>query len=193
MSGAIAAIKIAVKHLGLDEDTERDFYQLHTGKRHVREMTVGQLGLVLNELGAKGAPKSKSQLTGPYGAKLQALWLSGWNLGLIGQKHDSALLAFVKKQTGIDHTRFLRDAADARKAVEALKSWIARSGKVDWAKFEDPKDCVIFAQVAALKAIDQMPDIGSLKVWSDGQMADKEKIALMQRLGTRIRSKAGVR
>jgi phage gp16-like protein len=188
---AIAAIKIAVKHLGLDEDTERDFYERHTGKRHVTDMTPGQRGLVLTELGAKGAPKSESQLPGPYGAKLQALWLSGWNLGLIGQKHDAALLAFVKKQTGIDHTRFLRDADDARKAVEALKAWLGRDGKVNWSRFPD-KDCVIAAQLEQLSG-DEIPDAPALRLWSLGKASDKDKIAVMQRLGTRIRTKSGKR
>jgi hypothetical protein len=38
----------------------------------------------------------------------------------------------VKRQTGLDHTRFLRDPQDARKAVEALKGWMAREGGVVW-------------------------------------------------------------
>lgn len=192
MSGAIAAIKIAVKQLGLDEDTERDFYQLHTGKRHVREMTPGQMGLVLTELGAKGAPKSRKKLAGEYGPKLQALWLSGWNLGLMNNRQDAALLAFVKKQTEIDHTRFLINAKDAASAVEALKKWLSRDGGVAWAKYPDPKDCVIAAQIQKLISAGYTPDVPAIPTWAKGMANDKDKIALMQRLGTAIRAKVKV-
>ncbi|WP_409362078.1 phage protein GemA/Gp16 family protein [Bartonella heixiaziensis] len=56
----------------------------------------------------------------------------GWNLGIIRDRSDKALLAFVKRQTGIDHIRFLRDSDDACRAIEALKGWLQREGGVDW-------------------------------------------------------------
>jgi hypothetical protein len=42
------------------------------------------------------------------------------------------LIAFVKRQTGLDAVQFLRFAGDARKAIEALKAILAREGGVDW-------------------------------------------------------------
>jgi hypothetical protein len=54
-----------------------------------------------------------------------------WNLGEVEDRSDKALLAFVRRQTHIDHTRFLLDGAEAAKAIEALKSWATRAG-VEW-------------------------------------------------------------
>lgn len=188
---AIAAINIAVKSLGMDENDKRAFYERHTGRRSLREMTDGQLGLVLDELRRSGAPKARKRLDGPYAPKLQALWISGYNLGLVRNKTDEAMLGFIKRQTGIDHTRFLRDAGDARKAVEGLKAWLERAG-VDWSQSDNPKECVIRAQVKLLAARDDNPDIPALKSWQAGYvLSDKDETALMQRLGTRIRAKAG--
>lgn len=73
-------------------------------------------------------------LEGPYVGKLRALWLTAWNLGLTEARTDIALAAFVARQTGIDSPSWVRDAADARKAIEALKAWIARESGLEWPK-----------------------------------------------------------
>lgn len=189
MSKSIAAIHVAKKELGLQEDDYRSLLHLVVGKTSLRVMTPAEHGRVLDAMVARGAGQKKKALAGPYGAKLQALWISGWNLGLVRNQSDEALLAFVSGQTGIDHTRFLRDAKDARKAVEALKKWLERGG-VCWADSEDPKDCVIAAQLRAL-VDDRVVQLPSVTVWSNGQADDKAKISLMKRLGSRIRSRAG--
>ncbi|WP_321447410.1 regulatory protein GemA [uncultured Cohaesibacter sp.] len=131
---AIKAIHVGLKQLGINEDDARDLYEQHTGKRSLRVMTNGQHVTILGELRRMGFSKQsgKSQLQGKYAPKLQALWLSAWNLGIVRDRKDSALLAFVKRQTGIDHTRFLYYPEDARKAIEALKGWMAREAGVDW-------------------------------------------------------------
>ncbi len=132
----LAAINIGNKALGLDEDAKRDFYALVTGKRSLREMSGVELQAVIDEQRRRGfEPASNARrkgLQGRFAKKLQALWIAGWNLGLIRDRRDAALLAFVKRQSGVDHVRFLHDPADARKAIEALKAWLARDGGVDW-------------------------------------------------------------
>jgi hypothetical protein len=66
------------------------------------------------------------------------------------------MIAFVKRQTGLDHTRFLTDAADAARAIEALKAMCARAGVV-WPKGEASRDpcarklAVIEAQARILR------------------------------------------
>lgn len=190
MSKAIAAINIARKELGLEEEDYRSLLHLVVGKTSLREMTAAEHGRVLDAMAARGVGRRQRALTGPYGAKLQALWISGWNLGLVRNREDEALLAFVKGQTGIDHTRFLRDAKDARKAVEALKKWLERAG-VAWSEYVDPKDCIVSAQLKLLPADDRVHDLPSVKAWKSLACGDADKLALMQRLGSRIRSKAG--
>lgn len=127
------AIYAGVKALGINEDTRRDLYERLTGKRSLRAMSDDEKKTVVRELRRLGfRHKSRRLLDGPYAKKLQALWISAWNLGLTRSRDDKALLAFVKRQTGLDHTRWLRDPAQARQVIEALKNWIAREGGVNW-------------------------------------------------------------
>lgn len=129
---ALSAIHVANKQLGLDEDTARDLYQRVTGKRSLREMNDRELQLIVSEQRRQGFQPADKGLHGPFAKKLQALWIAAWNLGIVRDRRDGALLAFVKRQTGVDHTRFLLDAEEAAKAVEALKAWMTREAGVDW-------------------------------------------------------------
>lgn len=133
---ALAAIHVARKQLGLDDDAARDLYAVVTGKRSLREMTAGEQDRVVQELrrrGFKPAEKAiRKGLEGKYAPKLQALWIAAWNLGIVENRSDEALVAFVKRQAQVDHVRFLHDPADAAKAIEGLKAWMTRAASVDW-------------------------------------------------------------
>ncbi|WP_174800703.1 regulatory protein GemA [Martelella limonii] len=121
--------------LGLDDEARRAVYQRITGKPSLTLMTDPEKEAVAEEfrrLGGDRRPDGRKKLAGPFAPKLQALWIGAWNLGIVGNRDDKALLAFVKRQTGIDHTRFLYYADDAAKAIEALKAWMAREAGVDW-------------------------------------------------------------
>ncbi|SMH42241.1 gp16 family protein [Mesorhizobium australicum] len=136
-----AAIHVAKKQLGLDEDTYRDLLGRVTGKRSAKDMSHAERQAVLDEMrrhGFKaGSNGSRKRLEGRFAKKLQALWIAGWNLGVVRDRDDAALIAFVRRQTHIDHVRFLVDAAEARKAVEAIKAWLAREAGVDWGEGTD--------------------------------------------------------
>jgi len=135
---ALAQIHVAKRDLGLDDDTYRAMLVRVTGKDSAKAMSAAEHQDVIAEcrrLGFNGGSKPVGKrLDGPYARKLQALWISAWNLGLVDDRRDQAMLAFIKRQTKIEHTRFLRDPAEARKVVEALKAWIARDAGVDWTK-----------------------------------------------------------
>lgn len=135
---ALKAIHAGCRQLGLDEETRREVYARVTGKSSASEMSEGERQRVVEELRRLGFARKegrradgRAKLTGRYAPKLQALWIGAWNLGLVENRDDAALLAFVKRQTGIDHTRFLTHADDANRAIEALKKWMERGG-VDW-------------------------------------------------------------
>jgi phage gp16-like protein len=140
MSSLIAAIHVAKKQLGLDDDTYRAKLARITGKHSVKDMTEVERERVLTVFRNEGfapAPTARrangrQQLTGKFAKKLQALWIAGWNLGIVRDRDDAALIAFVKRQTGIDHTRFLVNADDASRAIEALKSWLRREAGVSY-------------------------------------------------------------
>lgn len=133
---ALATIHVGLKQLGIEEDDARDLYERETGKRSLKLMSPREQEAVIGELrrlGFKQGPKCRSKgLQGRFAKKLQALWIAGWNLGIVEDRADAALLAFAKRQTKIDHIRFLVDAADAARVIEALKGWLARDGGVEW-------------------------------------------------------------
>jgi phage gp16-like protein len=137
MISSIAAIHVGLKQLGISEDDDkRALYARVTGKTRLTLMKPAEQEAVLGELrrlGFAAAPRradGRQQLTGKFAKKLQALWIGAWNLGLVDNRDDAALVAFVKRQTGLDQVRFLHHADDARKVVEALKSWMQREARV---------------------------------------------------------------
>lgn len=129
---ALAAIHVAKKQLGLDDETYRAVLVRVTGKNSAGAMSPAEQNAVVHELRRQGFKPGKKGLEGPFAPKLQALWIAAWNLGIVADRRDSAMLMFVKRQTHIDHTRFLLDAEDADKAIEALKAWMAREAGVNW-------------------------------------------------------------
>ena len=140
MTASIRAIHVAKKQLGLDDDTYRAKLMNITGKASAKDMSEAERQKVLVVFRNDGfAPKpadrrpdGRQKLEGRFVKKLQALWIAGWNLGLVDNRDDAALVAFVKRQTGVDHIRFLHHADDAAKAIEGLKAWLAREGGVKW-------------------------------------------------------------
>jgi phage gp16-like protein len=133
MSNSTVAIHVARKQLGLDDDTYRAKLQNITGKTSTKDMTEAERQRVLTVFRNDGfhpAATTSKGLSGKFAKKLQALWIAGWNLGLVRDRRDAALLVFVKNQTGIDHVRFLHVAADGRSAIEALKGWLKREAGV---------------------------------------------------------------
>lgn len=187
----IRAIHALKSRARFDDDTYRDWLERETGKRSCKLLSISQAVKVIDRLktitndprspreGASSDP-AKPDLSGPYAAKLRALWISGWHLGVVRDRRDKALLAFIRRQTGIDHTRWLREPADARKAIEALKSWLAREAGVHWRDRGDPKLGVIEAQ---LRLLGDARTASEVSTAFGGIGAD----ALMARLGEDIR------
>lgn len=81
---------------------------------------------------SKPRARGALHLDGPYAGVCRALWLTAWNLGLLRDRTDRALVAFVERQTKIAHLNWVRDPADGNKAIEALKGWITRETGMRW-------------------------------------------------------------
>ncbi len=135
----IKCIQTLRRKAGMEEPEYRGFLVHHGGKASSKELSDAAADRVIGELRklSGGSAPSKDRTagntaTGAYAPLLQALWISAWNLGLARSKDDAAMLAFVKRQTGLDHTRFLVDGEVAARAIEGLKRWIARDGGVEW-------------------------------------------------------------
>lgn len=124
---ALAKIHVLKRQAALDEASYRDLMERETGKRSAKDLSAAERAAFIGALNRlQPAPERVSPTTGAYGKKLQALWIAGYNLGVIDNRSDRALRAFLKRQTGLDHSRFLRNPQDADKAIEALKDWIRR-------------------------------------------------------------------
>ncbi|PIE13806.1 MAG: hypothetical protein CSA70_03565 [Rhodobacterales bacterium] len=134
---AIHAKRRQVHSLKEDDDW-RAFVEKHTGQRSTRGLSPSQTKALLAALDDMGAPKikPKAKLSGPYATKLQALWISCWNLGLVRNPRDEALMAFATHQAKVDHANWIRDHRDAMAVIEALKSMMERAG-VDWFTYPD--------------------------------------------------------
>ena len=200
---ALAAIHVAKKQLGLDDDTYRALLMRETGKTSAGDMTEAERARVVEAFrrqGFRSALKGvRKALTGKYAGKLQALWIGAYNLGIVRNRDDAALIAFVKRQAGVDHVRFLHDPADGAKAIEALKGWMAREAGVDWSDGSHLPDWmrpagarIALAQWRIL-ARAGLVDGGELRkyVWDTAkpvdQMADQDWQPVMNALGVRIR------
>lgn len=216
MTSSIAAIHVAKKQLGLDDDTYRAKLANITGKSSVKDMTEAQRQKVLavfrNEgftpKGAARRPSGAPALTGKYAKKLQALWIAGYNLGIVRDRDDAALIAFIKRQTGIEHERWLRYADDARKVIEALKGWLQREAGVgfgnlngqDWLAPDGAK--IAWAQWRLLtpgtslivrKGFDDEVRriLGRDSSLLLGNVKDADWIIVMNELGLRVRAAKG--
>jgi hypothetical protein len=129
---AYAKIHVLKNNAKLDDDTYRDLLERETGKRSCKGMApaeqlqvISALERLLPEQDANATLGKRA--TGKYASKLQALWIAGYNLGVIANKSDEAMIAFLKRQTGLDHHRFLQEGKAANQAIDALKLWIRRA------------------------------------------------------------------
>lgn len=131
----IKRLHIAKRDLGLDDDLYRDKLEQLTGMRSARDMTDDQLRRAVAGFRGQGAaaePKSAARLGNfPQARMIQALWVSLYNLGAVRDGRDSALLAFVRRQTGSDALVWVKRPGDIAKVVEGLKDWLVREG-VNW-------------------------------------------------------------
>lgn len=136
---AIAKVKIAAKELRLDDDTYRAMLTRITGRSSAAHCNEAQLGLVLNEMKAKGwkprvvqggrkGPRTKAQpAQSPMARKARAMWISLHQLGAVRDPRESALEAFGRRQLGVDKLVWA-DEGQAYRLIEALKAMADRAG-----------------------------------------------------------------
>ncbi|HPU15639.1 MAG TPA: regulatory protein GemA [Polymorphobacter sp.] len=125
-SKLIGAIHAVAAKRGISDDTRRDLIERLTGKRSAKDLTLPELGQVLDELNRGWKPVA-SGLHRSHIGKARALWWSLYWLGELNEPGDRALSAFVERQTGIAALRFL-DHRNASSVIEALKAMLGRAG-----------------------------------------------------------------
>ena len=168
----IRRIHAEARSRGMETDARRDLQRSATGKESCADMTVAELRSVV---AAMGTPRDRLP-RGGGSRKLRALWLSAYNLGVVEDRRDTALAAWLRNQSGIDAAAWAAPGQIA-KAVEALKTWITRVAGVDWRphillsqegrtrQFANPRARVLEAQWRILH------ELGVAKIAGDSALA----------------------
>jgi hypothetical protein len=118
--------------VGLKDDTWRDFLAREANVSSSKDLSEKQAFHVIARLQALTGDKPRPRMDGRFVPKLRALWIAGYNLGVVRDNSDAALMAFITRQTGVSHTRFLFSFDEANKVITALKKMLARDGGVVW-------------------------------------------------------------
>lgn len=206
-NGLVGAIHAAATKRGIRGDDYRDMLRAVTGKDSSKALTLPEMGKVLDHLNGAARVRGAGEI--PQARKVRALWISGYWLGVVRDNSDAALRAFVKRQAAIDAERWLRDAADARKVIEALKSWMTREAGVDWSAYvigyagtkpvteERPRRRVVEAQIRRLSdfGVKVNPDMRGYAATGKAGRAfygDRDWDALIVELGRELRGHLGM-
>ena len=138
------AIFAACRQRGIDSDLRHEIQLGATGKASLTEMTTDDMRKVLDAVNGRrrrtgGKPNRLKGPTGslpdgPHTSKLRALWISAWWLGVVEDRSDEALGAWIRRQTGLDAARWATPVQTSA-CIEALKGWMARDGGVDWSPY----------------------------------------------------------
>lgn len=128
----IQIIHIAKQQLGMDDATYRDILFTLTRKRSSLALDFPERKKVLDHMEACGFKRTKPQpralADDPQSKKIRALWLGLHSAGKVRNPSESALAAFVKRQTGRDALQWL-NGREASALIEELKKWLAREVK----------------------------------------------------------------
>lgn len=144
--GHLAAMHMTQKTLGLSAEDARALKLAVTGKASAADMTEAQRRQYLahlSNLQARAAmaagqkPAWQSQRTPIQRSladedderwhKARALWSALARAGHVRTDTDAALMAYVKRQTHVEHWRFL-NTLQLNTVIEALKRWCVRTG-----------------------------------------------------------------
>ncbi len=152
---AVVKVKIACRDLAIEDGDYRLMLERLTGRASASDCTDAQLGLVLDELKAKGwkpkaaarsRPAKAKAATHPLARKARALWISLHQLGEVRDPSEAALEAFARRQLGVDRLRWAV-ASEGAALIEALKAMAERAG---WS--QDLSGVPAHRQIDVLKA-----------------------------------------
>lgn len=132
-SRAIQLLHVAKGKLALDDDTYRDILSKASRGRHhsSKDMSVPELEAALAHMKASGfkVRSQKKPAGNPQAGKIRQLWSEIHLAGGVEEASDTAINAFVRRQTGLDDYRWLPPST-ASKVIEELKAWKARLSRL---------------------------------------------------------------
>ncbi len=165
----LGKVHMATDQLGISDDEYRNIMaDRYNGIRTASKLSDTRLVDLIEFFKTLGfTPKSKRKskkgparagtrplAAGYLRAKIRALWLSLYHLGIVRDPAEAALSAFVTRMSGVSALQWL-DPAGANKVIEALKNWATREAGVNWlqrmpGEVVNPKLRVIDAQMHIL-------------------------------------------
>lgn len=127
----IKKVHVAKRELNMHDDDYRATLLKVTGKPSTKIMNVADLDAVMDEfkrLGWVEAAQYRRKQTSPAHVRMiYGLWLEIGALGALRDPSKAGLRAFVKRQTGVAAPEFLRNFAEAKPVIEALKKMAERA------------------------------------------------------------------
>ena len=188
---------------GIDDETRHAIQLRATGKESLKDMTPREMAEVLQALGGHrrrsgrragprrdNAEEQRREVlpAGPHRSKLRALWICAYELGVVRDRTDEALAAWICRQTGLDAAIWAPPAQTAQ-CIEALKDWMARDGGVDWRPYaRDGKRPVHKPRARVLEALwrklheageVRIADTGALHSWVVGFRRGQESYSAL--------------
>jgi len=128
----IQIIHIAKQQLAMDDETYRAMLWTVARVNSSTELDFAGRKKVLDHLESRGFKRTKPQpralADDPQSKMLRALWLQLHSVGKVRNPSESALAAFVKRQTGRDALQWL-NKQEASAVIEELKKWLQREDK----------------------------------------------------------------
>lgn len=138
-------IEVAKKQLGLDDDTYRDIVAAKfPGKTSRKQLGNAQLVDLIEHFKSLGFKQTKKRpparagtrklADGEMQAKMRALWITLYHLGVVRDPAENALANFAYRMTHVAALQWL-DSEQATKVIEGLKDWAVREAGVNWAPY----------------------------------------------------------
>lgn len=128
----IQLIHVAKQQLGLDDETYRAMLWAVARVKSSTELDFAGRKKVLDHLKAcgfkvvaKAKPQSRALADDGQSKKIRSLWLELHTAGKVHNPDESALAAFVKRQTKVAALQWL-NTREASAVIEELKKWLAR-------------------------------------------------------------------
>lgn len=128
----IQLIHIARNKLEVSDDAYRVMLQNLTGKDSCSKMDDRQLANVLAHLRGRGfkisaKPREIPMVEFPMSRKIWVLWQDLAKAGLVRDKSQKALDAWLLRETGVAQLVWLQQEPNkAHQAIEKLKQWLGR-------------------------------------------------------------------
>jgi len=124
-------IQVAKKQLDMDDDSYREMLKSVTKKSSTRDMLAWELENVVSRMVKLGfrvrnKPNDRIQAQDRQSKKIRSLWLELNQAGLVRDPSETALAAYVKRQTQVEALQWLNNK-QASTVIEALKKWLGRA------------------------------------------------------------------